>query len=89
MKREMIIQNKLIDLVYKYDLIEVNSKEELSKYFYKDLVNFGVLDSLGLVILQDLVKEEFSVRIQPEVFFAELRTLKDIIAYLTRTVEAA
>ena len=47
-----------------------------------DLVESGLVDSMGLLMLAALIEETYEVTIPEAVFVAELRTLARIAAYL-------
>jgi acyl carrier protein len=49
-----------------------------------DLVESGLVDSMGLLMLAALIEETYEVTIPEAVFVAELRTLAKIAAYLER-----
>jgi fatty-acyl-CoA synthase len=47
-----------------------------------DLVESGLIDSMGLLMLQSLIAESYGVEIPEAVFVAELRSLQRIASYL-------
>lgn len=48
----------------------------------EDLVDSGVIDSMGLLSLQSMIEEHYDVLIPQELFIMELRSLTSIAAYL-------
>jgi acyl carrier protein len=53
-----------------------------------DLVESGLVDSMGLLMLAALIEETYEVTIPEALFVAELRTLARIAAHLEREVRA-
>ncbi len=64
------------------------SAREAERLAGLDLVDSGVVDSMGLVSLQAAVEGEFGVRIPEAVFVAELRTLDAVAAHLADRARA-
>ena len=53
-----------------------------------DLVESGLVDSMGLLMLAALIEETYEVTIPEALFVAELRTLSRIAAHLERELRA-
>jgi acyl carrier protein len=53
-----------------------------------DLVESGLIDSMGLLTLQSLAEETYGVLIPEAIFVAELRTLTQVAAYLDGAIGA-
>jgi acyl carrier protein len=53
-----------------------------------DLVESGLVDSMGLLMLAAVIEKTYEVTIPEAVFVAELRTLARIAAYLERELLA-
>ena len=47
-----------------------------------DLVDSGIIDSMGLLSLQTMIEEHYGVLIPQELFIMELRSLTSIAVYL-------
>lgn len=47
-----------------------------------DLIESGVVDSMGLYSLRSLIKDRYGVEIPEALFIGELRTLRQIAAFL-------
>jgi acyl carrier protein len=54
-----------------------------------DLLESGMIDSMGLMALQAVAEETYGVYIPQAVFIAELRTLAKVAAYLDGKVSPA
>jgi acyl carrier protein len=53
-----------------------------------DLLESGLVDSMGIVMLAALIEDTYNVVIPDAVFVAELRTLARVAAYLERELRA-
>jgi len=53
-----------------------------------DLIESGLVDSMGLVMLASLIEETYQVVIPEAVFVAELRTLARVAAYVDLELRA-
>ena len=53
-----------------------------------DLLESGLVDSMGIVMLAALIEDTYNVIIPEAVFVAELRTLSRVAAYLERELRA-
>lgn len=53
-----------------------------------DLVESGLVDSMGIVMLAALIEDTYGVVIPEAVFVAELRTLAQVAAYVARELRA-
>jgi acyl carrier protein len=53
-----------------------------------DLVELGLIDSMGLLMLAAMIEDVYDVVIPEPVFVAELRTLERIAAYIESEVRA-
>jgi acyl carrier protein len=54
----------------------------------EDLVESGLVDSMGLLMLAALIEETYDITIPEALFVAELRTLGRIAAHLERELRA-
>ena len=52
----------------------------------EDLLEGGLLDSMGLVYMQAIIEEEFAVNLAPELFITELRNIRSIASYLAESM---
>ncbi len=50
----------------------------------EDLIEQGIIDSMGLVYMQGIIHENFNLEIELELFIAELRNIQAIAIYLTQ-----
>ena len=50
----------------------------------EDLIEQGIIDSMGLVYMQGIIHENFDLEIELELFIAELRNIQAIATYLTK-----
>ncbi len=58
---------------------------ELEHYaLSEDLIEQGIIDSMGLVYMQGIIHENFDLEIELELFIAELRNIQAIATYLTQ-----
>lgn len=62
--------------------------EDVEKVFHHDLIETGIVDSLGIVCLQDQIAAHYDVEISQEEFVAELHTLEKIARFLAVRCEA-
>jgi acyl carrier protein len=53
-----------------------------------DLVESGLVDSMGLMMLASLIEETYDLVVPEALFVAELRTLTSIAAYLELELQA-
>jgi len=51
-----------------------------------DLIDNGLIDSMGMVYMQGVIAEEFALEIELELFIAELRNMHSIAAYLAEQI---
>lgn len=49
----------------------------------EDLIDQGLIDSMGLMYMQGIIHENFALEINIELFIAELRNIQSIATYLT------
>lgn len=52
-----------------------------------DLIESGLIDSMGLMYIQGIILEKFSIDLKLELFIAELRTIQSIASYLTKQLK--
>lgn len=50
----------------------------------EDLIEQGIIDSMGLVYMQGIIHENFDLEIELELFVVELRNIQAIATYLTK-----
>ncbi len=48
-----------------------------------DLVEHGLIDSMGTVYLQEMISEHYGLEIPPEMFALELRTMDALVVYIS------
>lgn len=47
-----------------------------------DLLESGVMDSMSLMMLTELIEQEYKLEIDPSIFVAELRTVNQLSSYI-------
>jgi acyl carrier protein len=77
------ISNYLLYLCHENGIFP--SEIELEHYdSSEDLIEQGIIDSMGLVYMQGIIHENFNLEIELELFIAELRNIQAIAIYLTQ-----
>ncbi len=74
---------ELISLCHEND---VSSVSELEQYADADIFEAGIIDSSGMVYIQAIIDQHYSVEIPAEMFVTELRSLDAIANYLQETI---
>lgn len=82
-----LIFDKLIDMFSDYDISELQFVMDPSMAD-TDIIESGIIDSMGLLTMQGAIEEVFDVRIPKVVFIAELRCLRAITEYLSENMTA-
>jgi acyl carrier protein len=49
-----------------------------------DILNSGLIDSMGLIYMQAMIEQEFGVELSTEMLITELRDIDRIAAYVAR-----
>jgi acyl carrier protein len=62
---------------------EIFRIDDLEASIDDDLMEAGAVDSMSVVVLKALVEEHFSLQIPSEVMAIELRTIRDLIQYIS------
>lgn len=57
--------------------------ENIHDVFDDDLIESGILDSMGVVCLQEQIETRYNVTISQEQFIAELHTLNKLVTFLS------
>jgi len=83
MSSQKSMLNDLIGLCLEND---VSSVSELENYAEADIFESGIMDSSGLVYMQAIIEQHYSVEIPYEMFVTELRSLAAIANYLRETI---
>ena len=47
-----------------------------------DLIDNGLIDSMGLMYMQAMIQEKFALELTPELFITELRNIQAIAVYV-------
>ncbi len=55
----------------------------------EDLIFSGRINSMGLVYMQSVIENEFSIELPVAMLIAELRTIHSIAAYLLESISTA
>jgi|GEM_PF-3228381 len=77
----MTLLYKLILLCREYEIIPDKGIEE---QIDADLLEAGIIDSMGVALFQELLSEKFDIDVPTEKFIVELRTLRSIADYVQR-----
>jgi acyl carrier protein len=56
--------------------------DDIEAVFHDDLIESGIIDSMGVVCLQDQIETHFQVSISQDQLIAELHTLDKLVSYL-------
>ena len=74
------VERRLLPLCREHDIFRL---ADLEASLDEDLMDAGAIDSMAATVLGALVVDEFSVQIPPEVMAIELRTIRDLIEYIS------
>lgn len=55
---------------------------------FEDLIDSGLIDSMGLMYIQEIIHDKFGLEIGTELFIAELRNIRSIAIYLVQQLPA-
>jgi acyl carrier protein len=72
--------HQLVELCKREGILESDLKPGFEK---QDLIDAGIIDSMGLLSLQTLIEEHYRLTIPQELFVMELRTLESIAKHLS------
>ncbi len=53
-----------------------------------DLIDNGLIDSMGMMYMQAMIHETFGMELTPELFITELRNIQSIALYMTEQLPA-
>lgn len=70
---------ELIALCLQEGILDSNNEMGFEK---RDLIDEGLIDSMGLLSLQSLIEDAYGLLIPQELFVMELRTLESIAGHL-------
>lgn len=73
------VRSSLLTLCHESGVLTADNPE---KYFDENLIEGGLVDSLGVACLQEQIETRYSVEISLDQFVAELHTLEKIALYL-------
>ncbi len=73
------VKYSLIALCYSSGIFESDNIEDV---YHENLIESGIIDSLGVVCLQDQIKTHYNVAIHVDQFVAELHTLENLVHFL-------
>ena len=79
------VKSSLVSLCHESGILTMENVEEL---FHHDLIEAGIVDSLGIVCLQDQIATHYNVEISQEHFVAELHTLEKLARFLAVNSQA-
>jgi acyl carrier protein len=75
------VRERLARLVDENELLTAGTSQES---WESNLFEIGLVDSMGLVLLLELIREEFGVEVDLSMLTAELTSLEAIARYLDR-----
>jgi len=61
--------------------------DNVEDVYYDDLIESGIIDSMGVVCLQDQIETHYHIAISIDQFVAELHTLDKLVNYLAGNAE--
>lgn len=73
------IKHSLINLCHDSGVF---TSENIEDVYHDDLIETGIIDSMGVVCLQDQIETHYKVTISLEQFVAELYTLDKLVYFL-------
>jgi acyl carrier protein len=73
------IRQSFISLCHDSGILTADHVEDI---FHDDLIESGIIDSMGLVCLQDQIKTHYRLSISREQLIAELHTLEKLVNFL-------
>ena len=56
--------------------------DNIEAVYHENLIESGIIDSLGVVCLQDQIETHYNVAIHVDQFIAELHTLENVVHFL-------
>ena len=78
-KRHTQIKNSLFSVCHESGIFTSKNIEEV---YHCDLIESGIVDSVGVVCLQNQIETHYKVSISLEQFIAELHTLDKLVNFL-------
>jgi acyl carrier protein len=73
------IKKSLINLCHRNGIF---MSENIEEFYYDNLIETGIIDSMGVVYLQDQIETHYKVAISLEQFVGELHTLDRLVYFL-------
>jgi len=73
------LKSSLLKICHDSGIFAADNIEEV---YYDDLIETGIIDSMGVVCLQDQIETHFRINISIDQFVAELHTLEKLVNYL-------
>jgi len=78
-----LFRKNFVDLCVEHGLLDGGQVETMLN---DDLIESGMLDSMGIVTVQTMIQETYGIDIPTPLFIAELRSINNVIAYLYKLV---
>lgn len=77
--RHMQIKHSLFSVCHEVGIFTDKNIEEI---YHCDLIESGIVDSMGIVCLQNEIETHFNVSISSEQFIVELHTMDKLVNFL-------
>ena len=79
------VLDELLSLCRQYDVLKIDDFEQ-DEIAHLELAETGLVDSLGIVFIKEILKRKYGVEIPTELFYAELKSLNSVASYLSAQV---
>ena len=74
---------QLLDKCIENGIFDVYSEQESTEDLLdEDLLESGLMDSMSLTMLDEMIKQEYGITIDYPIFIAELRSLRKIATHI-------
>lgn len=73
------VKYSLFKLCHNSGIFNLDNIEDV---YHENLIESGIIDSLGVVCLQDQIETHYNVAIHVDQFVAELHTLENLVHFL-------
>lgn len=73
------VKESLIEICHETGIF---TSDNIENIYYHNLIESGIIDSLGVVCLQDQIETHYGIDISIDQFVAELNTLDKLVNYL-------
>ncbi len=76
------LKEHFLALCYEHGIISPDEEIDCTM----DLVESGMIDSMGIMILQSIIDENYNIFVPEPVFVAELRSINDVLHYIAKNL---